>query len=116
MSSGVRIHTLAALLISPIVISFSPIIRPWPIGVIGMAGARLACTSAGDRPTALAAWMKAASAPQPMPTRDNVQNTLPPHGRRGKEMAVLGKALPPPARPARQKVTTSFHGARGAVP
>ena len=81
ISSGVRIHTFAAFETSPSVISFSALIWPWCIPIIGMSGVRLASTAAGETPTAVAAWVKAARQPHPMPTRNSVQKTLPLSGR-----------------------------------
>jgi len=77
ISSGVRIHTRAVLLMSPSEISFSALDGPWPMWVIGISGARLAWTSAGVRPMAVVAWAKAATAPHPMPIRKSVQKSLP---------------------------------------
>ena len=84
MRSGVRIQTFASLDTCVRSISFSALVSPWRMPVMGISGARLDSTADGEIPTAVAACVKAAIAPRPMPARNNVQNTFPLKGRRAR--------------------------------
>src|SRR6267143_2492678 len=70
---------------------------PWPpLGasdVMGISRPRLACTSAGVRPIAVAAWTAAAIAPHPMPSRKSVQKTLALIGSRESRMPSMTMLL-----------------------
>ena len=55
MSNGVRIQTFASFGSCDRSISFSAAISPWRMPVIGISGARLDRTAAGEMPTAVAA-------------------------------------------------------------
>ena len=55
MRSGVRIQTFAAAEMSRTSISRSPLASPCRIAAIGISGARLSWTAAGEMPTAVAA-------------------------------------------------------------
>ena len=82
MSSGVRTQTLAVRESCDRSISRSALNSPWCMPVIGRSGDRLSSMADGETPTAVDAWTNAASDPHPMPTRNNVQNTLALRGNR----------------------------------
>src|SRR2546425_8328949 len=60
---------------------------------MGISRPKLDCTSAGVRPTAVAACAKAAIAPQPMPRRYNVQKILALTGSRESRMPSMCRLL-----------------------